>query len=432
MLYKILTYGCQMNEHESEKLGAVLDSLNFTEAKEKNFDIIIFNTCCIRETAEKKVFGHIGDIKKLKQKNPKLIVAVIGCMTQQKGYDKKLKEKFPFIDIIIGTYNLTNFAKILLDFVENRKYQSSVFENYAIDSNITQANRKSFVSACVNIMYGCDNFCSYCIVPYVRGREKSRDIKIILDEVKGLLNIGYKEITFLGQNVNSYKFGKFDFADLLNETTNTDKKFYLRFLTSHPKDLTEKTIRVMSESPKIFKSVHLPVQSGSDRILELMNRKYTVDDYLQKVNLLKKYIPDIQITTDIIVGFPSETEKDFEDTLKLIEKIKFSSAFTFIYSNRSGTEANKMSGQIDYATKKARIQKLIQLQKEVSNFINEGFEGKIFEVLAECMSDKENYILGKTIYDKKVFFKGGKNLIGEFVNVKIEKASRTALFGSIV
>ncbi|MCL1901322.1 MAG: tRNA (N6-isopentenyl adenosine(37)-C2)-methylthiotransferase MiaB [Firmicutes bacterium] len=432
MFYKILTYGCQMNEHESEKLSAVLDSFNFKEAAGENFDILIFNTCCIRETAEKKVFGHIGDVKKLKQKNSELIVAVIGCLPQQKGYEQKLKEKFPFIDIIIGTYNLTNFAKILSNFIKNRKYQSNVSEVFEIDSCITTANRPSKVKANVNIMYGCDNYCSYCIVPYVRGNEVSRDIKVILKEVNGLLNDDYKEITLLGQNVNSYKFEGFDFADLLNEITKINKKFFMRFLTSHPKDLSEKIVKIMSKSSNIFKSVHLPVQSGSDRILKLMNRKYTVDEYLEKIQMLKKYIPDVQITTDIIAGFPTETESDFESTLKLMEKVKFSGAFTFVYSSRSGTEASRMSGQIDYATKKNRIQKLIQLQKEITYELNAYTEGKTFEILVEDMSDNENYLLGKTIHDKKVLFLGKKNLVGEFIKVKIEKASRTALYGSLV
>lgn len=422
-----------MNEHESEKIAASLIGLGYEKNdNETECDLIVFNTCCIRENAEKKISGHIGALKNLKAAKPSLMIAVLGCMTQQEGYAINLKKKFPFIDIVLGTFNIKNFKEILAGYLKTRKKTVEIIaDDYSIDESF-QINREDKVCAKVNIMYGCDNFCTYCIVPYVRGRERSRKLNDIITEVNGLLDSGYKEIMLIGQNVNSYKDNGTDFADLLTLISNIDKKFYLRFMTSHPKDLSEKIVLAIKRNSNICKSIHLPVQSGSDKILSLMNRKYTKNEYLEKIMLLRKHIPDIEISTDIIVGFPDESEEDFLDTYNLMEKIKFSYAYTFIYSKRSGTRASLMENQIENSIKKARIQKIINLQKEISLNNNKACVGKTYEVLIEKVSDYgANKLMGKTNYDKQVFLEGNLENIGKFANITITKATPTALFGLI-
>ena len=427
-----MTYGCQMNEHESEKIAGVLKNMGYIETQNnEDCDVIVFNTCCIRENAEKKVASHIGNLKPLKLKKRNLIIAVVGCMTQQNGYADFLKKKFPFIDIMLGTHNINLFKDVLEDYLKNRKKTVSIIEdNKMIDESVLP-HRQNTVSASVNIMYGCDNFCTYCVVPYVRGRERSRKKDDIVREVNGLLNNGYKEITLLGQNVNSYNY-EGDFADLLEELADTDKKFRLRFMTSHPKDLSEKIVDVMAKYDNICNAIHLPLQAGSDRILKLMNRKYTSLDYLEKINMLRNKVCDIEISTDIMVGFPEETEDDFMCTYNLMEKVKFDYAFTFIYSRRSGTAAYSMENQIEYSVKRARIQKIIALQKEISLTKNKTCIGKTYEVLTEGISDiGKNMMTGKTSLDKKVFFEGNAEHINNFCNIAINRATPTALFGSL-
>lgn len=433
--YFIITYGCQMNIHESEKIAGILTSLGYTEGKsEFDADIIVFNTCCIRENAEDRADGNIGALKKLKKSNKNLIIAVGGCMTQQNGYAQKLHDKFPFIDIIFGTHNLEDFERLLTKKLSQKKCVIEVWDKEKAIKEGTPKTRTSFPNAWVNITYGCNNFCSYCIVPYVRGRERSRQLQDIVAECKALLDEGYKEITLLGQNVNSYgkDLGGVDFADLINELSKIDKKYRLRFMTNHPKDLSEKLVIALSKSDKTCRSIHLPIQAGSNRILKLMNRKYTREDYFAEVEMLKKYMPDIAITTDIMVGFPTETEEDFLDTMDVVKKVNFAGAFTFVYSRRAGTPADKMEGQIDEQVSKDRIMRLIELQNSINRNQSTLYKDKVVEVLCEGFDEKKNMYLGRDTYSRMVYFNGTEELLGKFVNVQIEKTGGISLIGKIV
>ncbi len=433
--YYIVTYGCQMNLHESEKLAGILVSLGYEAAEdEKSADIIIFNTCCIRENAEDRAEGNIGALKNLKKIKKDLIIAVGGCMTQQKDYAEKLYEKFPFIDIIFGTHNLEDFKELLSDFISENKHVISVREKEGPVKEGTPKCRNSYPNAWVNITYGCNNFCTYCIVPYVRGRERSRKPQDIINECRSLIESGYKEITLLGQNVNSYghDLGYTDFPELLKTIDALEGNFRLRFMTNHPKDFDEKLIRAISECGKVCKCVHLPVQSGSDKILKLMNRHYTRDEYIRKVELLRKYVPDMSVTTDVMVGFPHETESDFEDTYDLMEKVGFSGAFTFIYSKRKGTPAANMDGQIDENTSKRRIMKLISLQNSLNRKQSKEYVGKTAEILCEDFDKKKQKYLGRDSHGRMAYFSSEENVIGRFVNVKITKAGGISLLGELI
>ena len=433
--YYITTYGCQMNIHESEKLAGILTSMGYQPAeKETDTDVILFNTCCIRENAENTADGNIGALKKLKKSNKDLIIAVGGCMTQQKGYAEKLHQKFPFIDIIFGTHNLENFKTLLENKLKQKRALIEVLEKEGAVVEGTPKTRTSYPNAWVNITYGCNNFCTYCIVPYVRGRERSRKLCDIVNECKELVKEGYKEITLLGQNVNSY--GKdlegVDFADLINEISKIDGDFRLRFMTNHPKDLTEKLVIALSNSDKICKSIHLPIQAGSNRILKLMNRKYDRESYFEKVEMLRRYIPDIAITTDIMVGFPTETEQDFLDTVDVVEKVGFAGAFTFVYSRRDGTPAAKMEGQIEESVSKERIMRLIALQNDINRKQSLQYIGKTVEVLCEGYDDKKYMYLGRDTYGRMVYFNGESGDVGNFINVKVEKTGGISLVGQKV
>lgn len=433
--YYIITYGCQMNIHESEKIAGILTSMDYVLSKsEFDADIIVFNTCCIRENAEDRADGNIGALKKLKKQKKDLIIAVGGCMTQQKGYAETLIKKFPFIDIIFGTHNLEDFKFLLQKKLLQRKPVLEILEKEQQIKEGTPKTRTSFPNAWVNITYGCNNFCTYCIVPYVRGRERSRKLEDIVNECKELVNEGYKEITLLGQNVNSYgnDLGSVDFADLITEISKIDKKFRLRFMTNHPKDLSEKLILALSNSDKVCKSIHLPIQAGSNRILKLMNRKYTREDYFAKIDLLRKYIPDIAITSDIMVGFPTETEEDFLDTIDVVNRIGFAGAFTFVYSRRKGTPADKMDGQVDENISKRRIMQLIDLQNSINKQQSEKYLDKVVEVLCEGYDDKKKMYLGRDTYGRMLYFKGQEKDLGEFVNVKILSTGGISLMGKKV
>ncbi len=433
--YFIITYGCQMNIHESEKIAGILTSMGYS-ASENEFDadIIVFNTCCIRENAEDRADGNIGALKKLKKNKKELIIAVGGCMTQQDGYAEKLHNKFPFIDIIFGTHNLEDFERLLTKKLLQKKSLIEIWEKEKQIKEGTPKARTSFPNAWINITYGCNNFCSYCIVPYVRGRERSRQMQDIVNECRELLDQGYKEITLLGQNVNSYgkDLENVDFADLINEISKIDKKFRLRFMTNHPKDLSEKLVVALANSDKTCRSIHLPIQAGSNRILKLMNRRYTREDYFEKVDMLKKYMPDIAITTDIMVGFPTETEEDFLDTMDVVNKVKFAGAFTFVYSRRDGTPAAKMDGQIDEEVSKNRIMRLIDLQNSTNRNQSAYYKDKVVEVLCEGFDEKKNMYLGRDTYSRMVYFESNKDLLGQFVNVKIEKTGGISLIGKII
>lgn len=433
--YLIKTYGCQMNVHESEKIAGQLQTLGYEETQTaEDADVIVFNTCCVRENAEQHAFGNIGMYKKLKKEKKDLVIAVCGCMTQQGEFAKKLSATFPFVDVIIGTYNIDEFGKILQKTVDTKKRVVEILDkNGDICEEITPY-RSSYPNAWVNIAYGCNNFCSYCIVPYVRGRERSRLPENVVDEVKNLVNEGYKEITLLGQNVNSYghdlKNGV-SFSSLLDEIGKIDGKFRLRFMSNHPKDLTEDVIEAIKRNPHACHAIHLPVQSGSNRILSLMNRRYSVEKYLSQIDSIRKIIPDCSITTDIIVGFPTETENDFLDTVNLVEKVKFDGAFTFVYSKREGTKAAVMDGQIDPEIQKDRIMRLIDVQNELNRKESLTYVGKTVEILVEDFDEKKNSYMGRDERGKMAYFSYDKNLIGKFVNVKITSAGGMSLMGEI-
>ncbi len=428
------TWGCQMNEEDSEKLSGMLKKLGYARTNNKhNADLIIFNTCCVRENAELKVYGNLGALKKLKENNPELVIAVCGCMMQQKDMAESILKKFPFVDIIFGTHNAYKFPEYL-----NRVKQEgkSVIEIQDKEEGIVEGipvDRESDVKAFVTIMYGCNNFCTYCIVPYVRGRERSRKPEDIEKEISKLVASGYKEITLLGQNVNSY--GKdleprLTFAELLRRINNIEGLERVRFMTSHPKDLTQDVIDAIAECDKLCEYIHLPVQSGSSRILKKMNRSYTKEQYLELMDRIKKTIPDVAISTDIIVGFPGETEEDFEETLDLARKVQYDSAFTFIYSKRKGTPADEMEDQIPDDIKHDRFNRLIEVINESSANKNKEYQGRIVEVLVEGLSkNDEEKLMGRTRTGKLVNFAGEKDSIGKLVNVKITKANSFSLVG---
>ena len=397
-----------MNVHESEKIAGQLQTLGYEETQTaEDADVIVFNTCCVRENAEQHAFGNIGMYKKLKKEKKNLVIAVCGCMTQQGEFAKKLSATFPFVDVIIGTYNIDEFGKILQKTVDSKKRVVEILDkNGDICEEITPY-RSSYPNAWVNIAYGCNNFCTYCIVPYVRGRERSRLPENVVDEVKNLVNEGYKEITLLGQNVNSYGHdlkNDVGFASLLDEIGKIEGKFRLRFMSNHPKDLTEDVIEAIKRNPHACHAIHLPVQSGSNRILSLMSRRYSVEKYLSQIESIRKIIPDCAITTDIIVGFPTETEEDFIDTVKLVETVKFDGAFTFVYSKREGTKAAIMDGQIDPEIQKDRIMRLIDVQNELNRKESLTYVGKTVEILVEDFDEKKNSYMGRDERGKMAYF----------------------------
>ncbi len=433
--YHIVTYGCQMNVHESEKIAGILRGLGYEETPQKETaDIIVFNTCCIRENAENHAFGNIGALKKLKKQKPNLIIAVGGCMTQEKGKTDVLKKKFPFIDIMFGTLNLEELGNLVLRKKAQKKKVIEIREKEGEIVEFENAYRTSFPNAWVNIMYGCNNFCSYCIVPYVRGRERSRKPENIVNEVKSLVKEGYKEITLLGQNVNSYGSDGstgMSFAQLLDAVASIDGEFRLRFMTSHPKDFNEEVVNVMQKHRKICRLVHLPVQSGSNAVLQAMNRRYTREKYLEEIKMLKTRLPEAEVTTDIIVGFPGETEQDYLDTETLVKEVDFASAFTFVYSPRQGTKAAEMENRVPEEVQKERIMRLVELVNSLTRKKSEKYVGKSVEILCEDYDEKKGLYLGRDEFGRMGYFASEKNLIGELVKVKITRANGISLFGEI-
>lgn len=435
-----------MNVHESEKIAGILEDMGYSDCPEDgNPDVIVFNTCCIRDTAERRALGNIGVTKAEKKRNPNLILAVVGCMPQQDGVADSLKERYPYIDIVLGTRNIAELKDEIQKVIASRnrikkrsdkKYRCFDTEqpiNYLEIDEKTPQTRTSYPNAWINIIYGCNNFCTYCIVPYVRGREVSRDMNSVLDEVKKCVDEGYKEITLLGQNVNSYGNDVDDpnvnFANLLRKIDKIEGKFRVRFMTSHPKDLNDNIIDAMANSSKICNNLHLPIQAGSDKVLADMNRRYDSAKYLQTIEKLRKAMPDIGITTDIMVGFPTETEDDFQKTLEIVEKVRYSNAFTFIYSPRKGTPAAKME-QIPYAVKQERISRLIKLQNNITKEISDTYVGGVFEVLCEDIAPKyEGMVCGRTESGRLVTFEGTSEDIGKFFNVKISQSKSASLFG---
>lgn len=436
MNYHIVTYGCQMNLHESEKIAGMLRELGYTDATPlEEADIVVFNTCCIRENAENHAFGNIGALKKLKRQRKGMLVAVGGCMAQEGGKAQVLLEKFPFIDIVFGTHNLASLKELVLKKREARRAVVEIKEERAETEDNISPVRTSYPNAWVNISYGCNNFCTYCIVPYVRGRERSRAAEKIIAEVKGLIADGYKEITLLGQNVNSYNNdgkGGMSFPALLDAVASLEGKFRLRFMTSHPKDFSEELAIVMSKHKNICKTLHLPVQSGSNRILKRMNRRYTREDYLKEVELFKRYNPEGVVTSDLIVGFPTETEEEFSETLSLVRAADFASAFTFIYSPRTGTVAAKMEGRIPDEVSKARIVRLIEQVNAQTREKSLAYVGHETEILCEGYDGKSGYYLGRDSLGRMGYFTSDKNLVGAFVTIKVTRASGISLFGDVV
>ncbi len=433
--YHIVTYGCQMNVHESEKIAGILYKMGYRETKEtEEADIIVFNTCCIRENAENHAFGNIGALKKLKKRKPELIIAVGGCMTQEKGKTEILKKKFPFIDVMFGTLNLEELETLIERKLKEKKRVIEIREKEGEIVEGDEPLRTSYPNAWVNIMYGCNNFCSYCIVPYVRGRERSRKPENILAEVKKLVAEGYKEITLLGQNVDSYGSDgstKTTFAGLLDAVASIEGKFRLRFMTSHPKDFGEDVVEVMEKHRKICRLVHLPVQSGSDAVLKAMNRRYTSGKYLSEIELLKMRLPEAEVTTDIIVGFPGETEADYLATEELVKKADFASAFTFVFSPRSGTKAASMEGQISEDVQKDRIMRLVELVNSLTRKKSEKYVGRTVEILCEDYDEKKGLYLGRDEFGRMGYFGSERNVVGEFVEVKITRANGISLYGEI-
>jgi len=422
-----------MNIHESEKLAGIFEKLGYKATENvQHADIIALNTCCIRETAEQKIMGHIGSLKKLKKSKPQIKIILCGCMTQQQGKGEEIKAKYPFVDFILGTHNIAEIEKLLTD---NSKPQILVEQTDGYIQENIPVTRTSMPNAWVNIIYGCNNFCTYCIVPYVRGRERSRSLQSIKDEVVSLVNEGYKEITLLGQNVNSYgndlKDGT-NFAKLLNELATIPGNFRLRFMTSHPKDFTDDVIDAIASNDKICKHIHLPVQAGSTAVLKAMNRKYTREDYLTLVEKIKTRIPSVGITTDIMVGFNGESDDDFEQTLSLVEKCEFSSAFCFVYSKRKGTVGYNMTNIVSPEVKKERIKRLISLQNSITRRGNSKYLGNIFEILVEDTNDKyPDTYCGRTDCGRLVNFKSDKNIVNQFVKVKVTKGTSATLWGEI-
>ncbi len=437
MRYNIETFGCQMNENDSERLSGMLSEMGYSEcAKRADSDLIIFNTCCVRENAEQKVYGHLGALKKLKDINPNLKIAICGCMMQQKEVVEHIKKVYRHVDIIFGTHNLYKLPELLNNAMNSDKTIIDVWESTGSIAENMPIIRRENLKAWVTIMYGCNNFCTYCIVPYVRGRERSRSLEDIKNEVNKLAKDGCKEITLLGQNVNSY--GKdlddnISFAMLLRELNEIEGIERIRFMTSHPKDLSDELIAAMRDCDSVCEHLHLPVQSGSTKVLDEMNRKYTKEQYLELVRRIKEQIPDISMSTDIIVGFPGETEEDFSETMDVVSKARFDMAYTFLYSKRTGTPAAKNPDQVPEEVKKERFDRLLELQNSISREINDELLGKEVEVLVEGLSksSKTTYT-GRTRGNKIVNFKGREDLVGRLVKVRIETVQTWSLLGKLV
>ncbi len=433
--YSILTMGCQLNENDSEKMAGMLEKMGYKEISDyKQADLVIFNTCCVRENAEERLFGKIGEIKKIKESR-NVILAIGGCMMQEEGMLQKIKKSYPFVNVIFGTHTMQNLPEDIYKSIINNEKVKDVID---IDGEIYEGlpiKRNDKFKASVTIMYGCNNFCTYCIVPYVRGRERSREPEKILEEVKGLAEEGYKEVTLLGQNVNSYVGNEKikNFADLLNEVCKIDGIERIRFISPHPKDFTDDVIEAIANNDKICKIIHLPLQSGNSKVLKEMNRKYTKEQYLELVDKMKKRIPNVVLSTDIIVGFPGETDEEFEDTLDVVRKVNFEQIFMFIYSIREGTVAAKME-QVPEEKKHERFEKLKELYDSRVDENNEKYLNTIQKLLIEGESKNNSEMFeGRTDTNKVVIFKpNSENQIGDIVSVKITETHKWYLKGEII
>lgn len=435
--YCVVTYGCQMNAHDSEKLEGMLTEMGMEKADSRETaDFVIFNTCCVRDNAQRRALGNVTWLKEIKKTRPELMVAVCGCMMQQKGMGEQILRQYPFVDLAFGTHNLYRFAQLMLQAVKSRRRVVEVVQDD--EGSIPEelpVLRSSPYHAYITIMYGCNNFCSYCIVPYVRGRERSRASSRIIEEARQLKADGVKEIMLLGQNVNSYGLdveGELSFAQLLKQLDEVGIE-RIRFMTSHPKDISDELIDVIAGSRHICHALHLPVQHGSTRVLESMNRRYSREKYLSRVEAIRSKIPDMSLTTDLIVGYPGETEEEFEETCSLVSEVSYDSAFTFIYSPRIGTRAADMPDQIPEAVSSRRIQKLIAIQKESTHRNYARYIGQVHSVLVDEASKRdETQMAGKNEYNITVNFPGTKDLIGQIVRVRITSAGESTLRGELV
>lgn len=432
----VRSFGCQLNVSDGEKIKGLLKKAgyDFTD-DEHEADIIILNTCAVRESAEDRVFGIIGSMKKLKEENPSLIIGISGCMTAQEHVAEKIKKSYPQVDFVMGTSAINSLPSLLLECLKGKKFSADISE-YDDFSEQTEQVRESIFKASVPIMFGCNNFCTYCIVPYVRGRERSRLPEDIINEVKNLVDSGYKEIMLLGQNVNSY--GKdlkngISFPALLRELNKINGDFIIRFMSSHPKDASHELIDAIFECDKVANHLHLPVQSGSNTVLDRMNRRYTVEKYLETVEYIRKKSPDFSLTTDLIVGFPNETDDEFNSTLDLIKKVKYDNIYSFIYSRRTGTKASEIVDTISETVKGKRMRELLEVQREISTENYKRFIGRKMRVLVDSVSKKrEGYVTGKSDEFIIVEFKGDKSLIGQFVETEITDAMNWAVTGKMI
>lgn len=436
--YTIQTFGCQMNEHDSEKLCAMIEEMGYEKSVlQQECDLIIYNTCAVRENAELKVYGNLGALKNQKRKNPDLKIAVCGCMMQQPHVVEEIKTKYRHVDLVFGTHNIYKFPELLATSMDS---ESMLVDVWDVDGEVVEglrSNRKFELKAFVNIMYGCNNFCTYCIVPYTRGRERSREVKDILDEIKELVKNGTKEVTLLGQNVDSYGKTldeKVTFAQLLRKVNEIDGLERIRFMTSHPKDISDEVIYAMRDCEKVCEFLHLPVQCGSTSLLKKMNRHYSKEYYLDIIEKARREIPDIAFSTDLMIGFPGETEEDVLDTIDVVRKVKYDTAFTFIYSKRKGTPAANMENQIPEQVKHERFNRVLEAVNEEIAKISESYKDKVVEVLVEGRSKTDETLLtGRTRQNKLVNFTGGNDdLVGKLVNVKITSPKSFSLQGELV
>ena len=429
----VVTFGCQMNAHDSEKIIGILKEIGYVIVEDKSADFVLYNTCTVRENANLKVYGRLGHLKKMKEKNPNLVIALCGCMMQEDIVIDRLKKSYKFIDVVFGTHNIFKLAELLYTSFNEDKTVFDIWKDTELIVENLPSERKYAFKTGVNIMYGCNNFCSYCIVPYVRGRERSRKSEDIINEIKALVDDGVVEIMLLGQNVNSY--GKnleenITFAQLLQKIEDIEGLERIRFMTSHPKDLSDELIDVMSKSKKICNHLHLPVQSGSTNILTKMNRRYTKESYLELVNKIKDKIKDISLTTDIIVGFPGETEEDFLETMDMVKQVEYDSAYTFIYSKRTGTPAASYDNQVPEGVIKDRFDRLLEVVQQISAKRAKLLTQTVQEVLVEEINthDKE-LVTGRLSNNLLVHFKGDSSLIGKIVKVKINECKGFYYFG---
>lgn len=432
--FHITTFGCQMNEHDSEVIDGLLTERGFSSVKErKDASIVIINTCSVRDNADKRFFGTLGQLKKRKESDPSFIVCVCGCMMQQQRVVDTIKAKYPWVDVIFGTNSIHHIPELIEKVAIEKEKVVDIIENTEEIVEGLPAKRLFDHKALVNIMFGCNNFCTYCIVPYTRGREKSREPEAIVDEVKGLVADGVKEIMLLGQNVNSYDGNGTSFAELLKMLNDVDGLERIRFMTSNPKDLSDELIEAFAVCDKLCRNLHLPIQSGSNRVLKRMNRKYTREDYLKLIEKLRKTVPDITLSTDIIIGFPGETNEDFEETLSIVKEVEYDSAFTFIYSIRNGTPAEKFEDQIEESEKHRRFDLLVNAVNEISEKKNKAYQDRVEKVLVDSVSKNDKSTLtGRTDGFKLVNFAGKKELIGSLVDVKITDAKTFSLFGEVI